>query len=399
MKKNIRKDFPWIVKHPNIIYFDNAATTLKPQSVINAINDYYINYANNTHNADSAIAYKTTQKIADARAKVATLFNAKDKNIVFTSGSTEGLNLIAFGLRKILKPSDEVIISKLEHASNLLPWIILNKEKKITLKYLEGNKLPTVNDFVKAITKKTKVISVAAASNIMGNHFDYVTLCKKVKKIRPDIIIVVDAAQYLPHTKMDVSCGVDFIACSAHKLLGPTGLGCVYMKDEWVKKLEPLKYGGGMNETIDMFDYVPSNGVEKFEGGTGPLAQIFGWDAAIDYLNNIGWNNITKHQHELKKYFVKRLKEVKNLEVYSLDTPFPIIFFNYKGVHAQDMASWLGIKGVICRAGLSCAKLSHYIVKTKAAVRLSLYIYNTKEEIDKFISIMKKFKKGDEIIL
>jgi len=399
MKKDVRKDFPWLNKHPELIYFDSAATSLKPQSVIDAICDYYINYANNTHNADSAIAYKTTQRINDIRAKVATLFNARASNIVFTSGSTEGLNLIANGLGKILKPTDEVIISKLEHASNLLPWIVLNRDKKINLKFLPKNDVPTVQDFLDAITPNTKVISVAAASNILGNQFDYFNLTQKVKKIRPDIIVVIDAAQYLPHSKMDVSCGVDFIACSAHKLLGPTGLGCVYMKDEWVEKLQPLKYGGGMNESIGLDGFVPTHGVEKFEGGTGPLAQIFGWDAAIDYLNNLGWDNITNYQHELKKYFVERIKELKNVDVYNLDTEFPIIFFNYKGVHAQDMASWLGTKGVICRAGLSCAKLSHYIVKTKAAVRLSLYFYNTKEEIDKFINIMKSFKKGDEIIL
>lgn len=395
-----RKDFPWIKKHPKLIYFDSAATSLKPECVIDAEANYYINYGTNTHNSDSAIAFKTTQKVQKIRSKTAKLFNAKAGNIVFTSGATEGLNLIAYGLANgFVKKNEEVLLSKLEHASNLLPWIRLAKQGYFKLKYLEAGKIPTTNDYLRAITKKTKVIAFAGSSNIMGNNIDYLTLVKKAKKINPNIIIVMDAAQYIPHHLIDTKCGIDFVACSCHKLLGPTGLGIVYMADKWLKLLQPLKYGGGMNQTIDKTSYVLYNNVDKFEGGTLPLGQIFGWEAAIDYLNKVGFNNISKYQHELKKYFIKQLANVKNITIYNSDQPEAIVYFNINNVHAQDLASWLGTKGIICRAGLSCAKLAHHLIKTQAAVRLSLYFYNTKDEIDKFVKLIKKFKKGDEIIL
>lgn len=395
-----RKDFPWIKKHPNLIYFDSAATSLKPQCVIDAEANYYINYGTNTHNGDSAIAFKTNKKVQDIRVKTAKLFNTLPSNIVFTSGATEGLNLIASGLANgFIKPSEEVLISKLEHASNLLPWIRLAKQGCFKLKYLPEDTVPTAEAYLKAITRKTKVITFAGSSNILGNNIDYKTLVTKAKKINPNIIIVMDAAQYLPHHKVDAKCGIDFVACSCHKLLGPTGLGLVYMADKWLALLQPLKYGGGMNQTINKESYVLYNNVDKFEGGTLPLGQIFGWEAAIDYLNKVGFDNISKYQHELKKYFVKKLADLKNVVVYNKNEPEAIIYFNINKVHAQDLASWLGTKGVICRAGLSCAKLAHHIVKAQAAIRFSLYFYNTKEEIDKVVAILKNFKKGDEIIL
>ena len=400
MNNKIRKDFLWLTKHKNLIYFDSAATSLKPKSVIDAQANYYINYGTNTHNNDSNIAFKTTKKVADIRAKSATLFNAKASNIIFTSGATEGLNLIAYGIvNGFIKKDEEVLISKLEHASNLLPWIRLAKLGYFKLKFLPEDIIPTANTYLKYITKKTKVVTFAASSNIVGNDIDYKTLVKKAKAKNPNIIIVMDAAQYIPHHKIDVKCGIDFVACSCHKLLGPTGLGLVYMANKWIEKLQPLKYGGGMNQTIDKESYVLNTNVEKFEGGTMPLSEIFGWEAAIDYLNKIGFDKINTYQKQLKKYFISKLASFKDVVVYNKSEPGAIIYFNIKKVHAQDLASWLGTKGVICRAGLSCAKLAHHIINTQAAVRLSLYFYNTKQEIDKFISILKKFKKGDEIIL
>lgn len=395
-----RKDFPWLTKHKNLIYFDSAATSLKPASVIKAEGNYYVNYGTNTHNTDSNIAFKTSKKIQSIREKTAKLFNAKSSNIVFTSGATEGLNLIAYGLANgFIKTNEEVLISKLEHASNLLPWIRLEKQGWFKLKFLPDNIVPTAKTYLKFITKKTKIVAFSGSSNIIGNNIDYKFLIKEAKKINPNLIFVMDAAQYLPHRLIDVSCGIDFVACSCHKLLGPTGLGIVYMKTKWLSLLQPLKYGGGMNQTIEKDDYILYNSVEKFEGGTLPLAQIFGWEAAIDYLNKVNFSKIEKYQHELKKYFVNKLKNVKNIILYNKSEPEAIVYFNIKGVHAQDLANWLGTKGIICRAGLSCAKLAHHIIKSQAAIRLSLYFYNTKDEIDKFVKIINNFKKGDEIIL
>lgn len=399
MNNKIRKDFPWLKNHNNMIYFDSAATSLKPQCVIDAINDFYINYGTNTHNADSNFAFQTTLKIKSIRRKTAKLFNAKEQNIVFTSGTTEGINLVAYGLSNFLQKDDEVLVSKLEHASNLLPWIMLANKNKIKLKYLPNNSIPQTQDFLKAVSAKTKVVTFSASSNIMGNLIDYKKLVRNIKKINKNIIVVMDAAQFLPHHKVDCSCGIDFVCSSAHKLLGPTGLGVTYMSDKWIKILPPLKYGGGMNEVINLFDFTYVTGPEKFEGGTPPLAQIFGFGAAIDYLNKISFKKIDSYLQNLKKYFIKKLSIVKNIIIYSKNQPEPIIFFNIKNVHAQDLANWLGTKNVICRAGLSCAKLARYILHIEAAVRLSLYFYNTKEEIDKFIEILCHFKKGDEIIL
>lgn len=399
MNSKIRNDFPWLTKHKNMIYFDSAATSLKPQCVIDAINDFYINYGTNTHSADSTFSFQTTAKIKVIRQKAAKLFNAKEHNIIFTSGTTEGINLVANGLSNFLKKDDEILLSKLEHASNLLPWIMLAKKTKIKLKYLPNNTIPNAHDFLQAITKKTRVVAFNASSNIIGNLLDYKTLVKKIKQIRSNIIVVMDAAQFLPHHKVDCSCGLDFVCASAHKMLGPTGLGITYMHDKWIKTLPPLKYGGGMNETIDLHDFTYASGPEKFEGGTPPIAQIFGLGAAIDYLNKISFSKINHYLQNLKKYFIKKLTVIKNIIIYSKNYPEPIIFFNIKGVHAQDLASWLGTKNVICRAGLSCAKLARYILHTQAAVRLSLYFYNTKQEIDKFVNILSHFKKGDEIIL
>ena len=399
MNNKVRNDFLWLKKHKNMIYFDSAATSLKPQCVIDAINDYYINYGTNTHSSDSTFAFQTTAKIKTIRQKTAKLFNTKEQNVIFTSGTTEGINLIAYGLSSFLNKGDEILLSKLEHASNLLPWMMLAKKHKIKLKYLCNNTIPTNQDFLQAISKKTKVVTFAVSSNIMGNIIDYKELIPKIKKINKNIIVVMDVAQFLPHHMVDCSCGVDFACASAHKLLGPTGLGITYMSDKWIKNLLPLKYGGGMNEIVNLHDFTYANGPEKFEGGTPPIAQIFGFEAAIDYLNKISFSKIDNYLQNLKKYFIKKLIKIKNVIIYSKDEPEPIIFFNIKNVHAQDLASWLGTKNVICRAGLSCAKLARYILNTQAAVRLSLYFYNTKEEIDKFIKILSHFKKGDEIIL
>lgn len=399
MNNKIQNDFPWFSKHKNLIYFDSAATTLKPKKVLNAINDYYINYGTNTHNIDSSFAFKTNEKIYECRKKVAALFNTNLNNIIFTSGATESLNLVANGLKKFLKKNDEILLSNFEHASNLLPWIVLAKEKKIKLKYLNTKSIPNENDYINGIANKTKVVTFAATSNIMGNAIDYFNLTKKIKQKKSNIIIVMDAAQYLPHHKINVKCGIDFVCASAHKLLGPTGLGITYMSNKWIETLSPIRFGGGMNKTIMKNNYIMLNNFSKFEGGTLPLAQIFGFGVAIDYLNSFGWTKIQKHLSELTKYLLNKLKEIKNLIIYSQNPVEPIIFFNIKNVHAQDLANWLGKKGIICRAGLSCAKLAKNTLKTDAAVRISLYFYNTKHEINKFILILKNFKKGDEIII
>ena len=398
MIKNIRKNFPWLEKNKRWIYFDNGATTLKPQCVLNAINDFYINYGTNPHNTDNLFSHETYKKIEQSRLTIATLFNCKKNNIAFSANATESLSMIINSITNFLKPTDEVILSDIEHTSNLVGWIHANKTKPFKIKYLSTDKLPTEKDYLNAITKNTKIISFLNASNLYGNLINWQKLTNDIKKINKDIIVMIDATQYLPHKKMDVTkTEVDFVCCSAHKMLGPMGIGCCYINDKWIEKIDPIRFGGGMNSDVSRTHFNYAKGMDKFEGGTLNCAGIYAWAQAIKYLDKLGWNNLLNHEKELKKYFVKRLKEIKEIEIYNEKTELAIIIFNYKNVFSQDLASYLGQKNFIVRSGLSCAKLANSILKTESIVRVSLYAYNTKTEIDKFIDTLKAFKKGDEL--
>lgn len=395
----IRNKFPWIKNNKKLIYFDNAATTLKPISVIKGIVQYYEKMGTNTHNLDSKFCFDVNQEIEKARTTIAKFFYTKADNICFTANATEGISLIAHGLAHYFNHSEyEILVNDLEHASNLLPWYHEKNDHQIKIKFVAKNKIPQEKDILAAITKKTKIIALSLASNVYGNIIDYKKIVKKIKTINPKIIIVFDATQFLPHKKVDVTCGVDFVVCSAHKLFGPTGIGAIYMSDYWIKNLLPLKYGGGMNETIERKYFTLQSNNKKFEGGTLPMAQIFGWMKAIKFIENIGMDNIFNYENKLKKYFIFKAKQNKKIKIYNPDTPLPIIIFNYESINAQDFANWLGSKGIICRSGLSCAKLVKNIFHVDSFVRCSLSIYNTKQEIDKFFQIIASYKKGNELM-
>lgn len=393
---NIKNDFPWLVKN-KYIYFDNGATTLKPNCVIDAIKKYYVDYGTNVHNLDSKFCYQTFKVLQNARQTIASIFNAQAKNVAFCSGTTEGLSLIAHGLAHILPKNSEVLLNDFEHASNLIPWQHEANSKHFKLKFAKLQSEKIEDDIFNAITNKTKIISIALTSNVYGNMVDYKALVTKIRRKWKNIVIIADAAQYIPYKNVDTKCGIDFVVCSAHKMLGPTGIGAVYIANKWLDKLPPLRFGGGMNEAISHASFTYAHEFEKFEGGSLPSAQILGWQAAIKYLNKVGREKIYQHGLELKKYFVKRAKEVKDLVIFNPNTPLATILINYKKVHSQDFANWLGSKGFIVRAGLSCAKLSKHPLKVDNFVRASLYLYNTKLEIDKFIYTIKKFKCGDEL--
>ncbi len=392
----IRKQIPWIKNNKNKIYFDNAATTLKPKCVIDKISYYYTHLGINTHNTDSEFCFKVHEKIEIARKNIAKIINCSPQNICFVSGATEGLTMIAHGLAHHYKKA-EILLNDFEHASNLLPWYHEKNHGFFTIKFIDVSKWFDEKRIIEAITKKTKIIALTLTSNVYGNIVNYSQLCAKIKKINKDIIIVLDATQYLAHGWIKQLKNIDFIVCSAHKFFGPFGIGFVYLKSNWIKKMQPLKYGGGMNEIITKKNFHPYNNIQKFEGGTLPLAQIIGWQEAIKFIDKIGIKNIFDYECELKKYFVKKLSTIKNLEIYNSHTPLPIIIFNYKGVNAQDFANWLGTKGIICRSGLSCAKLIKNVLKVDSFVRCSLSIYNTKKEIDYLYKIIKSYKKGDEL--
>lgn len=385
-----KKDFP--ILNTGIIYFDNAATTLKPQSVIDEVNSYYTNYSANAHRGDYKISQIVDDKLLNTRLKVKEFINAESKEeIVFTSGATESLNVIIKGfLKNYLKAQDEILTTKAEHASLILPLFSIVKQNGAVIKYidLDANLKVTLDNIKKGITKKTKAIVISHVTNVLGDIRPIKEICKYAHKL--GIIVVVDGAQSIPHEMVDVKdIDVDFLAFSAHKMLGPTGVGVLYGKEKYLKQVIPLIEGGGMNAFFDSLGNVEYKELpEKLEAGTQNLAGILGFSKAIDYINSIGIDNIKKREIELKKYMVDKLSNLKNVIIYNKDVENGIVTFNVKAVFAQDVAAYLDKNNICVRVGNHCAKILSEVLGVKNTCRISLYFYNTKEEIDKLVELL-----------
>ena len=396
-----REDFP-ILKN-DLIYFDNGATTLKPKCVVEAMNDYYYNYGANIHRGDYKISHKASEEYEMVRNKVKDFINAKNaKEIVFTSGATDSLNKIVFGFMKdYLNESDEVLITKSEHASNVLPWFELKKIKNIKVNYipLDENHEVTLENLEKSITKNTKVISIAAVTNVVGDVRDIANISKIAHQ--HNIILVVDAAQSVPHMKTDViKDDIDFLTFSGHKMLGPTGVGVLYAKEEYLEKMKPTLYGGGMNQYFEETGEVEYKSIPtRFEAGTPPIAEVIGLGAAIDYLQSIGMDNINKYEQELKKYLVSKLEKNKKVILYNKSQNSGILAFNLEGIFSQDTAIYLDHYNICVRAGNHCAKILKNEINIKNTCRISLYFYNTKEEIDKLVEVLENSDDLFKVIL
>lgn len=387
-----REDFPMLNKN-KIIYFDNGATTLKPQPVIDAVVDYYTNYTANAHRGDYKNSLKVDDTYEGVRKKVQEFINAKETSeIAFTSGTTDSMNLIAFGyFKNILQKDDEVLITESEHASNILPWFILAKEIGIKVKYIPLSKKNEViiENVEKAITPKTKVISLAQITNVIGDIRPIQEISSLAHK--KNIYVVVDAAQSIAHTKVDVrELDIDFLAFSAHKIYGPTGVGVIYGKFNLLDKLIPRNYGGGMNATFTIDGYLELREIPvRLEAGTPNIAGVIGLGAAIDYVNNIGIDNIKEYEHMLKRYLVSKLKQLDFIEIYNEFNSGSIVAFNIKNVFSQDTAVYLDKYNICVRAGNHCAKILNNVFNVNNTCRISLSFYNTKEEIDKLIEVLK----------
>ncbi len=387
-----REDFPMLNKN-EIIYFDNGATTLKPQPVIDAVVDYYTNYTANAHRGDYKNSLKVDDTYEGVRKKVQEFINAKETSeIAFTSGTTDSMNLIAFGyFKNILQKDDEVLITESEHASNILPWFILAKEIGIKVKYIPLSKKNEViiENVEKAITPKTKVISLAQITNVIGDIRPIQEISSLAHK--KNIYVVVDAAQSIAHTKVDVQkLDIDFLAFSAHKIYGPTGVGVIYGKFNLLDKLIPRNYGGGMNATFTTDGYLELREIPvRLEAGTPNIAGVIGLGAAIDYVNNIGIDNIKEYEHMLKRYLVSKLKQLDFIEIYNEFNSGSIVAFNIKNVFSQDTAVYLDKYNICVRAGNHCAKILNNVFNVNNTCRISLSFYNTKEEIDKLIEVLK----------
>lgn len=386
-----REDFP--ILQSDLIYFDNGATTLKPTCVIDAIVDYYKNYTANAERGDYKNSLLVDKNINRTRETVQRFINAKsEREIIFTENATDSLNQIIFGFFKHkLKKGDHVVLTKSEHASNVLPWFELAEEMGIIIDYipLDEHLHVTLEHLKEVITEDTKVISIAEVTNVIGD-------VRPMKEIiqyahQRGIYVLVDGAQSAPHKKTDVQdLDADFFVFSLHKMCGPTGVGILYGKLELLNEMKPLKYGGGMNVSFTssgskVYQSVPT----LFEAGTLQIAGIIASRFAIEYLEKIGMDQIHAYEMKLKEYALKRLKEVPGIQIYNPDTDSAIISFNIDGIFAQDLALYLDHYHICVRAGSHCAKILIDEIGIKNTCRMSLYFYNTKEEIDQMVEVLK----------
>ena len=395
-----REDFP--ILDNDLIYFDNGATTLKPISVIESDIEYYTKYSANAHRGDYDISQKVDSLYEETRDMVRDFINAsRREEIVFTSGATESLNMIVFGFMKnYLHKGDEVLITKSEHASNVLPWYKLKDEIGIDIKFIElDNNMVTLDNVKNAITSRTKVISLAEITNTFGDYRDMEAICELVHPL--GILVVCDGCQSVPHKKTNViESGVDFLAFSAHKMLGPTGIGVLYGKYELLNQMEPIILGGGMNSVFECdLTYENKELPTRLEAGTQNIAGILGLRKAIKYLNNIGMENIHNYELELRNYFVNKLSEIEDVIIYNKDIPGNTILFNVKNIFSQDTSRYLNHYHICVRAGNHCAKMVKDLIGISNTCRISLYFYNTKEEIDKFIEVISNREDLMKVII
>ena len=391
--KKVRLDFPMLqnktMQGKPLVFLDNASTTFKPRQVIEAMDKYYLEMNSNSHRGDYDLCYNMDVEVAKARETIAKFINSDVNEVVFTSGDTEAINLVAYGYAlEYLKKGDQILISETEHASNVLPWyrICDLTGAKVCFVKLE-NKRITVEGVRNAFkeNKNIKLVALAHVGNVLGyeiNAKEIASICHK-----NGALLLLDGAQSVPHMAVDFKdLDVDFLTFSAHKMCGPTGIGCLVGKYVLLQKMATFHTGGGMNVKFNnKQEVIPLDAPAKFEAGTLNLSAIMGFKAAIEYLTNLGMENIHKHDQELFEYAISKLEGHDNIIIYNKDSNSGIIAFNIKGVFAQDEATLLNSKGIAVRSGQHCAKMIDPVIGEPATVRMSTYLYTSKEEIDIFI--------------
>lgn len=401
IEERIKKDFNILkqkVYGRDIIYLDNGATVQKPSSVISSINDYYEKYNANPHRGSHFLSIEATKIYEETRQKVAKYINAKSQDeIIFTKNATESLNLIAYsyGLSN-LKEGDEILLCITEHHSNLVPWQMVAKKTGAKLKYMYVTKegILTKKEIDEKITANVKIVAVAHMTNTLGMIYDIDYIIKKAHE--KGAVVSIDAAQSIPHVKVDVTkLNVDFLSFSGHKMMSPMGVGVLYVKEEILKSMDPFMYGGDMIEYVEEQESTFAPYPFKFEAGTQNVEAVYGLSKAIDYILDIGYEYIEKKDKILSSYAKELLRNVPHVTVYGPhenDSTTSIVLFNIDEVHPHDVATILDREGIAIRAGHHCAQPFMKYLDVNATCRASTYIYNTKEDIEKFVEAVKKVR-------
>ncbi|HJV47455.1 MAG TPA: cysteine desulfurase [Bacillota bacterium] len=395
----IKSQFPILNQEVNghpLVYLDSAATSQKPISVIEALEKYYKLINSNVHRGVHTLGTLATDAYEGAREKVRKFINAKEAaEVIFTRGTTTSLNLVAnCYVREFLKEGDEIVITLMEHHSNLIPWQQAAKAIGATLKYipLQPDGTVKLEDVEATITSNTKFVSIAYVSNVMGT----IHPIKQIAEIahRNGAVICVDAAQGAPHLKVDVQdLDCDFLALSGHKMAGPTGIGVLYGKRSLLEKMTPYEYGGEMIDFVELYDSTWKELPWKFEGGTPIIAGAIGLGAAIDFLNEIGMENIERHEQQLVNYAVEQLRQLDGITIYGPEKRSGLVTFNLSDVHPHDVATVLDSQGIAVRAGHHCAQPLMKWLNVSSTARASFYIYNTEEDVDALVKGLLKTKE------
>ena len=400
----IRQDFPILKRKINgnktLVYLDNAATTQKPMSVINAICNYYMNYNSNIHRAVHQLAEEATLEYEKTREKVARFINARSTDeIIFTRNATEAINLISYSwARTNIRKDDKVVLTEIEHHSNIVPWQILSLEKGSILEYvgIDDNGYLNMEDYKRHLqSNKVKLISVSHMSNVLGT----IVPINEIIKMAHDqsVPVLVDGAQSVPHMPVDVQdMDCDFMAFSAHKMLGPTGVGVLYVKREILNEMPPFIGGGDMIKEVHKNETKYNDLPYKFEGGTPNIADVIGFGAAIDYLNKIGMDKVREHEMDVTNYAIEAIAGVKGVSIYGPSNSNHrggVVSFNIGDIHPHDLATIMNDHGIAIRSGHHCAQVLMERLDVAATSRTSFYIYNTKEEVDTFINALDKARR------
>jgi cysteine desulfurase/selenocysteine lyase len=399
--ENIRKDFPILQRMVRdgkpLVYLDNASTTQKPNQVIDAISDYYKNHNANVHRAVYALAEESTEAYEKTREKISKFLNIKNKEeVIFVRGTTEAINLVAYSWgRQNIKKGDIIVTTEYEHHSNIVPWQLLAKEKGAKLEYIGINDngeliLDHLDSYLK--TGKVKLVTFSQVSNVLGTISNSEEIIKRCKKA--GVKTLVDGAQSVPHMKVDIEkLDCDFFAFSAHKMLGPTGVGVLWVRKEILETMPPFHGGGDMIREVHKYETTWNDLPYKFEAGTPNIADVIGFSAAIDYLSNIGMDAIRQHEMDLTKYALEKMSQVKGITIYGVKDILNrggVISFNFHDVHPHDVATIIDREGIAVRSGHHCAQVLMERLNVAATNRASFYIYNTKEDVDKLIKSLEK---------